>query len=161
MIGTLFKERWVTNVFALIECVILAFIAVGGWRELSDLREQHRLERLIAGKTSVQEVNDLILKDREAIFVDVLYPGMPEGKAKKLTAAYASLHALEVLYLMQIADSPEDTPAFDKFLGEYLTNPAFHELWAFENFRLAFGRQFRKAVNEHISISKVDTQKPQ
>lgn len=62
-LSRLFGSVKTTNALALFECLILAFIAFAGWRELASQQRQHELERLFAGKSSVQGVNDLILRD--------------------------------------------------------------------------------------------------
>ena len=160
-LSSLFSSVKTTNVFALIECVILAFIAVGGWLQLTSLQTQHRLERLFTGKSSVQRVNDLILRDygdsrddKENAFMEVLFPGMDPAEARKITAGYASLHAMEVLYLMNLTDNPENQKDFREFLREYLKNPEIRKWWGQETLHLAFGKGFREVVTQ--SIDQID-----
>lgn len=106
---------------------MLILVAIFGGLQLKKLQEQNKLSRLIARKSSVQEVNKLIFQESD-IFIPLLYgpvdkdvvkDTIKEGreatekdKAKRygmnLTAAYASLHALDTIYQMREGDNPDD-----------------------------------------------------
>ena len=141
------------------QCLILAVAGVFAWvqlRKMSEqqekMRAQHELDRLIAWKTSVQEVNHLIFGDPET-FRKVLYPkAETDEEVRMLTAAYSSLHALEVIYYMR-KDDEGDTGRLQDFLKEYVSSGAFKNMWANDAFRAAFSEDFRKAIGKHIAPS--------
>ena len=103
------------------QCLILVIAGFLAWEQLEKMNEQqesmveqHELDRLIAWKTSVQEVNHLIFGAPKT-FRKVLYPEAgTDEEVKELTAAYASLHALEVIYYMR-KDDKDDTERLQDF----------------------------------------------
>lgn len=110
------------------------------------------LDRLIAWKTSVQEVNHLIFGDPET-FRKVLYPeAETDEEVRELTAAYASLHALEVIYYMR-KDDKDDAKRLQDFLKGYVKSDAFKNMWRNKAFRAAFSEDFRKEIGGYIAPS--------
>lgn len=117
-----------------------------------EMSKQHDLDRLIAWKTSVQEVNHLIFRDPET-FRKVLYPeAETDEEVKELTAAYASLHALEVIYYMR-KDDKDDAKRLQDFLKGYVKSDAFKNMWGNKAFRAAFSGDFRKEIGGYIAPS--------
>lgn len=164
-IARTFRSTTTTNFLALTECLILFFIAYGGWQQLNSLHRQHELERLIAGKDSVQGVNELILEDTGTTFANLLFPGKEKEDAKQNIAAYASLHGMEVLYLMHLEDMEdsedpkEEEDAFKNFLQVYLANENLSQWWkANKILHPAFGKEFRAVVEEIIEQGNTSTE---
>ena len=135
-----------------VECLILAVAAIAAWRQLKKMNERNDLDRLIAWKASVQEVNHLIFGD-PATFRKVLYPeAATDDDVRELTATYASLHALEVIYYMR-KDDDSETERLQDFLKQYVSGEPFHKMWRNDAFRAAFSEDFRKAIGGFISPS--------
>ena len=129
------------------------------WRQFSQRDKHHTLDRLIAWKSSTQQINSLILQD-PAAFRPVLYPTMTtDEEVKSITAAYASLHTLEVIYMSR--KKPEIkvfpwTRDANKILSEFVesyvlagdkskseSGNQFRKLWEQDVYRQAFGPEFR------------------
>ena len=143
----------------IVQCLILVVAGFLAWVQLGKMSEQqkkmseqHELDRLIAWKTSVQGVNQLIFGDPET-FRKVLYPEADtDEKVRELTAAYASLHALEVIYYMR-RDDERDEKRLQDFLKGYVRSDAFRDMWANDAFRAAFSGEFRQAIGGYIAPS--------
>ncbi len=88
-------------------------------RQAEIASEQAGLNRIVATKASIQEVNKLIFQYPD-FFIPLLYPQLvgddeekrEEGieKGKQLTSAYTSLNALETLYHMRTAGREGEDP---------------------------------------------------
>ena len=115
--------------------------------QLNRQADQHQLDRLIAWKTSIQGINGLIMQNPET-FIPVLYPDEKNlEKAKRLTATYASLHALEVIYYMR-KDEEYPPDQLTEFLRSYVAGDDFKELWSLAAYRAAFTKEFQQQLND-------------
>lgn len=81
-------------------------------------------------------------------FGAVLYPGEPLDRVKELTAAYASIHALETIYhTRQDEESSSDKGLFDEFLRLYVSSEEIRTAWSYEPARQAFTTAFQEKRN--------------
>ena len=130
----------------LIQTVVLTLTGFAIWWQLYQTRSKHHLDRLIAWKSSIQDINQLIIEHAQ-IFSPVLYPNEKQEKVERLTAAYASLHTLEVIYYMRKEDEyPPDR--LKEFLVHYVSSEAFYDLWQFAQYRAAFTLEFQNQLND-------------
>ena len=146
--------------------IVLVFAAIFGGKQIKIIEEQNRLSRIVAWKSSIQEVNDLILKYPD-VFHPVLFPPLEsEKEVKKTTAAYASLHALETIYHMRMSeaqnkkkekgeDQKEEIEEINGFLQSYISgsNP-IKDLWK-ENktSHSAFTKEFQDVITKIVRSS--------
>lgn len=146
------------NAPELFQSLILILTGAAILWQLQQTRKQHHLDRLIAWKSSVQTINQLIV-GHAALFSKVLYPRQPQEKVEQLTAAYASLHALEVIYYMRKEDEyPPDR--LKEFLVSYVASDAFAELWQFAQYRVAFTQEFQQQINDILGRRPLLTPQP-
>lgn len=127
-------------------------VAAGGWRQLATIIEQHELDRIVAWKGSLQDVNKLIF-DKPEFFVPVLYPPDREREdVLKTTAAYTSLNALEIIYHMRRAEKDENVDTdIKKFIETYVSkSKEIKQLWGRPAYRNAFTQDFQKVMNEIV-----------
>ena len=121
--------------------------------QIMQQNEQHRLDRLIAWKTSLHQINQLIM-DKPKTFIPVLYPkAKTTEEAERRTAAYASLHALEVIYYMRKDEETSQSKRLDEFLTGYVAGKDFRELWALAAYRVAFTQEFQDKLNNIFNTS--------
>lgn len=134
------------QVFEAIQSITIVCTAIFVGGQLLQSRERRQLDRLIAWKSALQEINALIL-DHPAVFVPVLYPTVVnEEEAKRLTATYASLHALEIIYLMR--KEKEEEPDLHNFIKSYVSGEHFRSLWAQQAYRVAFTKEFQDELQK-------------
>ena len=111
-------------------------------QQKSDQKKQ-KLDQLVAWKTSLHSLNQLAMQDPET-FNEVLYPeAKNKDEVRQLTAAYASSHALEVIYYMR---RDEETPPdrLDAFLRQYVAGSQMRNAWKVEAAHAAFTGEFQK-----------------
>lgn len=144
-------ERWETLIKVkhtptLLQTLILTATGLMIFWQLRETAKQNYLDRIISWKNSVQNINTLIINNA-ALFGEVLYPGRNQKEIERLTAAYASLHALEVIYYMRKED---EYPPYRlrEFLVSYVASDAFAELWKFAQYRVAFTQEFQEEINK-------------
>ena len=133
------------NSYHLIVAVFAPLIAV----QLYFQAQTHQLDQIIAWKNSTHELNALAML-YPSTFKDVLYPRSqnPE-EVKKLTAAYASLHALEVMYYMRIGrEYPPDR--LDTFLRAYVEACELRTAWEKPGAQTAFTKKFQDKLSKVI-----------
>ena len=119
-------------------------------QEQHDLgREQLNLDQLIAWKNSALGLNRLAMQYPD-IFKEVLYPraGGPK-EVKNMTAAYSSLHALEVMYYMREKEE-QSSDRLEVFLRAYVDSPELRAAWKKDGAQTAFTRKFQQRLNEVI-----------
>ena len=139
------KTRTLQNVYHLVMALFAPFIAVQLYLQV----QSHDLDQIIAWKNSTHRLNTLAMQ-YPTIFKEVLYPRAngPE-EVKQLTAAYSSLHALEVMYYMRIGkEFPLDR--LDTFLTQYVGACELREAWKKEGAQTAFTQKFQEKLNEVI-----------
>ena len=121
--------------------------------QLYQQAQKHKLDQLIAWKTSLHSLNRLVMEN-PVTFKSVLYPNAngPEH-VKQLTAAYASLHALEVIYYMRKGEEfpPE---RLDAFLREYVAGKDLKAAWRIGAAHTAFTEEFQNKLNEIIEVDR-------
>lgn len=129
------------QVFEAIQSLTIVCTAIFAGGQLLQARERRQLDRLIAWKSAVQEINALIL-DHPAVFVPVLYPTVKnEEEAKSTTATYASLHALEIIYFMR--KEKEEEHQLHNFIKSYVSGEHFRTLWDKPAYHVAFTQEFQ------------------
>ena len=135
------------STLALIATAVLIYF------QLRRLEEQNELQRVVTSKSSIQDVNELIL-DYPETFLPLLYPGEYKEtmtqkdieKLKKPTAAFAILHSLEGLYYMEKSNKT-NPDAFKKILEYYLRGSVVHELWGNKTYHAAFTKDFQDIMD--------------
>ena len=142
--------------------VVLVFAAVFGGKQIKIIEEQNRLSRIVGWKSSIQEVNDLILKYPD-IFHPVLFPPLEsEGEVKTTTAAYASLHALETIYHMRMSEAQnkkekgeEEKKEISEFLQSYISGSGpIKDLWKKnKTSHSAFTKEFQDVISKIVDSS--------
>ncbi|MCY4389021.1 MAG: hypothetical protein OXC18_18165 [Desulfurellaceae bacterium] len=123
--------------------------------------KQDALNRIVATKASIQEVNKLIFQYPD-FFIPLLYPqlvkehGEKKGieQGKQLTSAYTSLNALETLYHMRTAGREKEDPVLDEvrgFIRAYIrADNTIAELWRQKPYRAAFHENFQTEVTDAL-----------
>jgi len=111
-------------------------------------RRQKR-DQIIAWKTSALELNRLAMQYPRT-FRRVLYPKSEDAdQVIRLTSAYSSLHALEVMYHMR--KGQEWRPdRLDTFLREYVWSEELRDAWGNPAAQTAFTKEFQKKLNKVI-----------
>ena len=100
---------------------------------------------MIAWKTSLHSLNRLAMEYPET-FHKVLYPGADNADhVRELTAAYASLHALEAIYYMRKGEYPQ--PRLEAFLTEYVRGADMRKAWAVQEAHDAFTAEFQTRLD--------------
>lgn len=134
--------------------LVFLVVAVGGWWQVANIIKQHELDRIIAWKSSLQDVNKLIF-DKPEYFVPVLYPrNNDRDDVLKTTAAYTSLNALEIIYHMRRTEKGENVDAdIKKFIQTYISkSEAIKQLWGKPAYRNAFTQDFQKMMEDIVDV---------
>ena len=130
--------------------VVLGFSA---WMILKQLRQQderHYADRVIAWKNSALGLNQFAMRYPE-VFKKVLYPMSKDAdEVMQVTAAYSSLHALEVMYYMR-KDEEDQPDRIDVFLREYVASHELRKAWTVEAAQTAFTKEFQERLNNVIN----------
>lgn len=152
----MWRPRIRTTQYLQLIVLIVSACAIG-W-QLYQQSKTNKIDQLIAWKSAIQGLNQLAM-EYPVIFHTVLYP-KAEGpyQVKQLTAAYSSLHALEVMYYMR---KDEETPPerLDIFLREYVAGCTLREAWKVDAAHTAFTKDFREKLNEIITRNPKDCPK--
>lgn len=142
----------ITAMAGVLNFLVFLSVAAGGWWQLATIIEQHELDRIVAWKGSLQDVNKLIF-DKPEFFVPVLYPPDREREdVLKTTAAYTSLNALEIIYHMRRAEKGEHVDAdIKQFIETYVSkSEEIKKLWGRSAYRNAFTQDFQKVMNDIV-----------
>ena len=140
---------WADLIVGILTLVVLAVSAGVIIAQLRQQTRQLKTDQLIAWKTSLHSLNRLAM-EHPATFKKVLYPKAKDADhVQELTAAYASLHALEAIYYMR-ENEKYPPPRLDAFLAEYVAGDEIKKAWAVSAAHDAFTDEFQKRLTEVI-----------
>ena len=141
-------EEWTrSEIILALQLLALAGSALLILNQLRQQTQKQRIDRLIAWKASLHSLNQLAMQYPETF--KLLYPGKTKEEVRDLTAAYASLHALEVIYYMRKEEFPP--PLLEKFLAAYVSGDDMQKAWEIPASHSAFTNEFQYKLNEVIS----------
>lgn len=164
--------EWISAIAQVSTVVVLVRAAIAGRKQLEIIREQNDarqeqnrtiqeqndLSRIVEWKSSIQEVNNLILK-YPATFRPVLYPPIEsDEEVRETTAAYASLNALETIYHMRMraAESNDERDEIENFLRAYISESGpIKKLWKKKAFHHAFTTEFQEAISKIVNSPSI------
>ena len=157
------------------EMVTLGVLTATGvilYLQLSHIRDQGEMQRIVASRNSLQEMNKIILDNKET-FLPLLYPDFYKGvkpeqdadaKAEATTEAeatadaaalvlvFSALNAWEVVYHIQKEDNLD---AFTKLLARFVKDRHIGETWKNEEeIREAYDSGFRKVMKDILDIKE-------
>ena len=146
--------KWLLTYAPLIQLVVLIATAIFVMRQMYQQGEQLRANQLIAWKRSLHDLNQMAIGAPD-IFKQVLYKNAKDKKeVERLTAAYASLHALEAIYYMR-KDEEFPPERLEAFLRQYVSSDEMRSAWKVEAAHAAFTREFQDKLDEIIGVEKV------
>ena len=115
--------------------LILLFTLLSIYRQIVHIQAQNELQRNVASKSAIQDLNKVILKDENNDFLPFLFPNLRDTnnpnyekekkEARETMMAFSLMNSLEMLYLTQDKKRREDKESRDKF--KCLLNGFTHE----------------------------------
>lgn len=161
--------EWISAVFVALTFIILTWAAKAGRKQLDAIQkqnittqEQNSLNRIVAWKSSLQNVNDSILEHPDP-FLEVLYPPPNSvDEMKKSIAAYNILNALETVYYMRKSIDEKQLEDIRKFLETYISHKGpIRDLWKEPTNRSAFTSEFQTEISNILyKINKSPSTSP-
>ncbi len=129
----------------ILDLIVFLFVATVGLAQLIAMRGQNELSRIIFWKSSIQEINKLILENPDK-FVPIFYPGKRPEEVLRITGAYTSLNTFETIFHMRKSQDPKQVK---ELLRTYIfNNDPIKELWKQKEYRDAFTTEFQDAIND-------------
>ena len=129
---------------------ILIVTLVVLYRQLEHIQEQNShtqiqndLQRAVASKSAIQELNEVLLDDKQKDFLRFVFPDMDEKEAREAMMAFSLMNSLELLYLAR--DKKTDREAFKPLLRGFTKNVRVH--WK-DPFPTVYHPDFQEIVNE-------------
>ena len=127
----------------ILSSIVLIMTVIVLTRQLGHIQEQNDLQRTVASKSSIQELNKVLLDEQQEDFLRFVFPGAREKDAREAMMAFSLMNSLEMLYLTR--DKNADDEAFKGLLKDFIPNVRVH--WKGE-FPTVYHPDFRKIVQD-------------
>ena len=112
-------------------------------RQLGHIQDQNELQRAVASKGSIQELNKVLLDKQQEDFLRFVFPEIKGEKARQSMMAFSLMNSLELLYLTQRERVSRDD--FKNLLRGFTRN--VRGIWD-GNFATVYHPDFQKIVEE-------------
>lgn len=125
--------------------LILVYMQIGHIRDQNDqFRKQNDLQRNVASKSAIQELNEVLLDKQQEDFLRFVVPNAKDEKgARQTMMAFSLMNSLEILYLTQKDNvSRKD---FKRLLSIFTTN--VRGIWN-KDFATVYHPDFQQIVKE-------------
>ena len=134
------KESLVAEVMG---ALILFFTLLSVYIQVSHIRGQNELQRNVASKSAIQELNKVLLDEQQDDFLDFLFPKPGPHPPRKIMMAFSLMNSLEMLYLTK--DEKVSDEDFTDMLKGFVGN--VRAIWeADEHFATVYHPDFQKIV---------------
>ena len=145
----------------IISSIVLIGTVVVLYIQLGHIQEQNDLQRAVASKSAIQELNKVLLDKQQEDFLRFVFPklidtsngksGLTPGEnlipgeeqARKIMMAFSLMNSLELLYLAR--DEKVEREDFKRLLRGFTAN--VRELWN-DDFATVYHPDFQKIVEE-------------
>lgn len=123
--------------------LILLFTLISVYIQVVHIRGQNDLQRAVASKSAIQELNKVLLDEKQEDFLRFLFPKEEEKKARQTMMAFSLMNSLEMLYLTR--DENKDNEKFKRLLHNFIENV---EAYWNDEFAAVYHPKFQKIVEE-------------
>lgn len=132
--------------------LILLFTLISVYIQVVHIRGQNDLQRAVASKSAIQELNKVLLDEKQEDFLRFVFPKEEnetkeenKKKARQAMMAFSLMNSLEMLYLTR--DESADDEAFKCLLHGFTVN--VREIWEKDkNFATVYHPEFQEIVEK-------------
>lgn len=130
--------------FILVATVVILYSQLGHIQvQNNQIQVQNELQRNVASKSAIQDLNKVLLDEKQDEFLRFVFPTLKEEKAREAMMAFSLMNSLEMLYLTR--DKNVDREEFKDLLRGFTTKVRDH--WK-DSFPTVYHPDFQKIVAE-------------
>lgn len=157
------QSQSIGNAAQILTPFILAATVVILYYQLGHIQTQNELQRTVASKSAIQELNKVLLDEQQDDFLRFVFPNVEKKDARQAMMAFSLMNSLEMLYLTREKKKTREAQEaaheeFKSLLMGFISNVRVH--WK-GGFPAVYHPDFQDIVQEAFAAMEKEAKQTQ